>query len=352
MKRLFAMLLLVPSLASADTELGVYGDVDGHAHTQGSRDSTTDSFSAASVELFAVARQGRWSFLSEINFEADDTNEFSMDVERLEVAYVHADWLRFVFGRFPVAMGWYSDAINHGAIFQLPATRAVMVSFEDEGGLAPSHSVGVHTDGRLAVADDHIRYDVELGNGRAADLDTVQSNHDENRAKSLNVRLRYEPGGALDGLLVGANVYFDSIDADDVSPDDKLPASPALHEWIYGAHAAYLEHGFHFVTETMMVRHVELGSGIVRTTYGTFVEAGHTFDKLTPFARYERVRYPAAGDPYYQRDAADSFDAVSAGIRHATNDNIALKLQATASKAPVPGSSVDYALTGQIAFGF
>ena len=347
--------LVASRVAHADTEFSLYGDTDGVVKTTGTRAGTADSFAAAKLDLFTTTTIARWSFLAETMFEAGSDNAYSLDVERVEVGYLYKDWLRIFAGRFHTAIGYYNDAFHHGAFFMVPVGRPTMVEFEDGGGLIPAHNIGVHADGRFELGDDHLRYDVEIANGRAADPLEIQNNHDGNRPKAVNVRLRYEFAGALEGLLVGGNLYFDSIPANTMaaSSETGFPFHfGPLHEWIVGAHAAYFEHEIHFVAEAMAIQHTELDTGVRHRTYAAFAEAGHTFDTLTPYVRYEWTRFPGEGDPYFLKTSVDGYTVASAGVKHNTTENIALKLQAGVTFFNRPGADPMLTLTGQLAFAF
>lgn len=336
---------------SEPAEISLYGDVDGVVKTTGTRTGTEDGFSAAKLELFTTKTVDRWLFLAEVMFEAGGENSFELDVERVEVGYLYRNWLRVLVGRFHTAIGYYNDAFHHGAYFMLPVGRPTMVEFEDGGGLIPAHNIGVHIDGRFGVGDDHVHYDLELANGRGADPLTIQNQHDTNRPKAVNLRVRYEPSGALDGLVVGGNLYFDSIPG----ATAEMTAGPALgpiHEWIVGAHAAYFEHELHFITEAMMIQHTVLDTGATHRTYAVFAEVGHTYDSVTPYVRYELTRFPDEGDPYYGKLGDDGYQAATVGVKHSTTDNIALKAQAGVTFSRAPGSDPLFTLTGQVAFAF
>lgn len=346
--------LLHASPARAESDLGLYGDINGTVATTGTRAGTEDGFNAAKLDLFWVSTAGRWSFLAEAMFEAGDENAFALDVERVQVSYLVREWLRVSAGRFHTALGYYNDAFHHGTYFMVPVGRPTMVEFEDGGGLIPAHNVGVHADGRFALGGDHLRYDLELANGRGSEAVMILDHHDTNRPKVANLRVRYEPGGALEGLVIGGNVYFDGIAG--ITPATAAgggpPARSAIHEWIFGAHAAYLERGVHFVAEAMLVQHTELDTGTAHRSYAAFGEFGRSYGDVTPYARYEWVQFPDEGDPYYQRAAGDGYQTVLVGVKHSTSENVALKAQAAATFSPAPGSDPLFTFTGQIAFAF
>src|SRR5450755_2778427 len=173
----------------------IYGDtqfrVQNHA-------AVHDSFATAHIDLFPTADVGKLSFLSEIFFEAGDSNEFSVDIERLQIAYLFSNWLRLRAGRTHTAFGYYNDTYHHGNLFELTTDRPYAVNFEDEGGLIGAHLVGVGIDGTFDTGAGSFRYDLETGNGRLGDVTAVALDHAEKDDKLVNLRLRWLP---IDGLI-------------------------------------------------------------------------------------------------------------------------------------------------------
>jgi hypothetical protein len=358
--RLGKAVWLVPALLLAggpafatDVNLNAYGDVDYVVQRQTDGTSVVNnSFMSPRLELFLTATQDRLAFLAETMFEVGDNNEFGVDIERVEVAYIFADWFRVRAGRFHTAIGYYNDAYHHGRYFQTTVDRPEMVRFEDEGGLIPAHSVGLHADGRVEIGRlGSIRYDVDLANGRGQKPDEVTNLTDPNNGKMVNARLRLEPS-VPDGLIIGGNVLVDSIDALTVASD---PTSPTvfIREMMLGAHVAYLENNIHLIAEYLRVSHAF--AGLTGITQAGFVEAGYTLGAFVPYARGELVRFPAPGllDPFYGQNllgARGSFRSAIAGLRFTASDYIALKLEGGYTKLDAGGSISTGAV--QCAFAF
>jgi hypothetical protein len=323
---------LVPALgwpararAGADLGFNMYGDVD--YIVEKSDGQATNSFMAPRVEVFYTATHERLSFLAEVMTEVDD-NEFHADVERVGVGFLFAEWLRVWVGRFHTAIGYYNDAYHHGRYFQMTTNRPQIVRFEDEGGLIPAHSVGLHLDGRLGMgAAGWLRYDADLANGRGAIAEEVTNLEDHNKGKAVNLRLRYEPA-LVEGLILGANLYLDSIDAAASDPLTMTPTTRHVGERILGAHLAYLEHNVQVIAEVLGIAHrSDIGTGITRTG---FAEAGYTLRDFTPYLRLEVARFPAVLDPFYATNKLalrGSFKGVLAGVRYTASEYIALKLE-------------------------
>lgn len=344
---LVAQVALARGVRATEVSLNLYGDIDYEVAHQ---TETTNSFESPRFEIFSTATEGRLSFLAETMFEVGDGNTFGVDLERVEVAYLFADWFRLHAGRFHTAIGYYNDAYHHGRYFQTTVDRPEMVRFEDEGGLTPAHSVGLHADGRLPLRRaGSLRYDVEIANGRGNTPDEVTNLVDHNNAKAYNLRLRFEPSFP-DGLIVGVNAYFDQISA--TAPDPILmPGVTRVGERIYGAHVVYLENNIHLIAEGLRVEH--RSDGMTGNTHAGFVEAGYTFASLTPYVRYEKVSFPSVLDPFYAQNKLGmrgSFWSILGGVRYLASENIALKVEGGRIK-PATGSATT-TVSFQCAFAF
>ena len=339
MSRLVALalaggVLAVPLSARAQLGINVYGDIGYQAEHATNPGRTANAFTASRLELFLQETQGRLAFLAETMFEVGGENafgvenEFGVDIERVEVAYLFSDYFRVRAGRFHTAIGYYNDAYHHGRYFQTTVDRPEMVRFEDEGGLIPAHSVGLHLDGRLPIGRaGSLRYDADLANGRGNTPDEVTNLNDPNNAKAYNLRLRIEPAFA-DGLIVGGNIYIDAINARDA----QTPAAPAIRvdELILGAHLVYLEHNVHLITEYLRVSHKVSATGYSGVTQAAFLEIGYVFGPLTPYARVQRVSFPSTLDLFYAQNVfgiLGSFYASVAGLRFEMSDYLAFKLE-------------------------
>ena len=126
-----------------------YGDVGWNASDlKGSK----NSFALGQFNLFITSHlTDKVSFLSETVVEADQrTNEFGVDVERLELIYAVNDHLNLQFGRFHTAIGYYNTAYHHSAFMQTALGRPFLFAFEDGGGILPVHSVGMSATGAVS----------------------------------------------------------------------------------------------------------------------------------------------------------------------------------------------------------
>src|SRR5262245_11009540 len=257
-----ASALAAGGAARADVTLNFFGDinyvVDHESHE--AEAATTNSFQAATLDVFATQTEGKFSFVGEMIAEALGTNSFEIDVDRLEVAYKPTSWLRFRAGRMRSAIGYYGDAYQNGKYFMTPVSWPAMYESDRADGVLPSHSIGVHGDVAYGLGENNgkITLDAEILNGRGHGLDDVPVFEDHNNTKALNFRLRYVGDGALAGLIVGSNMYIDDIPAHANEETDEGP-HPAIHELMLGGHVAYVTDNLHLVAELAWFRHREHG---------------------------------------------------------------------------------------------
>jgi hypothetical protein len=345
------------SARADEMPLAIYGDIDANYKND---NVNSESFSSPRIELFYSNSWDKLSFLSEIMFEADEDNTYVLDIERVQLAYIFAGWLRVAAGRFHTAMGYYNDAYHHGYYFVLPTERPTAVDFEDAGGLIPAHSVGLHFDGRVRLNTNlTLRYDIDVANGRGAPGEVTIA-FARKQMKAFNLRLRLELSNFLEGAVLGGNLYLDEIPANAGDPTTNADQIPfAMREIIGGAHAAYLGDKVHLIAEYSWIQHAEKDGG--RNTYNThyvFGELGYMLgDIWTPYARYEYTHFGSKADPFYAFNAAarGSYSRGTIGLNYLASEHLVLKLEASIQHFGDPvaeGARDVYTLASQCAYAF
>jgi hypothetical protein len=276
------------------------------------------TFYAPRLDLFGAAEVGRLSFLTEVMFEADH-NSISIDLERLQIAWLFKGWLRVRAGRTHVAWGYYNDAYHHGNLYELTTARPYTVEFEDSDGILLAHNVGLGVDGTIeAGRAGAFRYDVEVGNGRGRDITSVPMQYAETKQPAVNARLRWMP---VDGLIIGVNGMRDLIPGLQAAMPG-VPNRPDVLELVAGGHVVYLEHGVHLDVEGFAMWHAPTGGAAPSWIFGGFGELGYSIAGFTPYVRPEYVRFPAVQDVVFQYTAGSAQGALvgAASLYDATRD--------------------------------
>jgi hypothetical protein len=318
-----------------------------------------NSFFAPRIDLFGSADVGRLSFLTEVMFEGNHNN-IAVDVERVQLNYLLANWLRLHVGRSHLAWGYYMDTYHHGNLFELTTSRPYAIQFEDSSGIILAHNVGVGADGTFGDGAASFRYDVEVGNGHGADITSVQLEYAEQNQKSVNIRLRWMP---VDGLIIGINGLRDVIPTL-ASGVMGVPDRPRTEELVAGAHIVYTEHHFLIDIEGFAMRHNPVGSAS-DNIFGGFAELGYSIGAFTPYLRPEYIRFPASPDIVYQYTEGDAQGLTGSGasVYSATRDfadlrvgikwmpipQLALKLEGERLSHDAQDQEI---ATAKVAFGF
>jgi hypothetical protein len=295
-------------------QLRGYADVGWNTSDQ---KGSTNSFALGQFNLFIRSRlTDKASFLSETVVEADPgTNQFGIDLERLELIYNVSDRLNLQFGRYHTAIGFYNTAYHHSALMQTALGRPFLFDFEDHGGILPIHSVGMSATGIISNKLG-LHYIAEIGNGRnpRSDVNPVQNVTDDNNGKAFNLGFFVRPD-RLPGLQFGFSNYHDHV-----TP----PGKPNVTENILAAHIIYQNSSFEFLNEAVVLRHSIDHTNLTTNIPGFYSQISRRFGNYRPYFRYEYVNVPGS-DPLYSDVAL--VHGPKAGLRFDLNDFTALKAE-------------------------
>jgi hypothetical protein len=302
-----------------------FGDVTFHGSDQKAAiqnptplNASNTSFSLGQLNLFVTSDiSDKFSYLSEIVFEAGEDNVFGVDVERMLLQYNPSDYLNIAVGRYHTAIGYYNTAYHHSTWLQTATGRPFLFQFEDSGGILPIHNVGVSVSGLIPSGRLGLHYVAEVGNGRASRSplsEPVQNVVDENNGKAVNVALFARPD-AIRGLQLGFSVYHDGLQ----------PANaPHIGELIFDAHAVMERPNFEWLNEALLIRHAQQGVSHVYDTPGFYTQISKRFGSYRPYFRYQYVNesdtepmFPNVGLQY----------GPSVGLRYDASEAVAVKFQ-------------------------
>lgn len=295
-------------------QLRGYGDVGWN--TSDLKDSK-NSFVLGQFNLFITSRlTDKATVLAETIIEAEPrTNDFGIDLERLELIYAVNDHLNLQFGRFHTAIGYYNTAYHHSAFMQTTLGRPFLFDFEDGGGILPVHSVGMSATGTVS-SKLGLHYIAEIGNGRnpRTGVDPVQNISDDNNGKAFNLGFFVRPNW-LPGMQFGFSNYHDHV----------TPAGKAnVTENILAAHVIYQNSRFEFLNEGVLLRHSVQGSVVAANTLGFYSQLSRRFGDYRPYFRYEYVNVPVKDPLYFD---VGLLHGPKAGLRYELNDFTAFKIE-------------------------
>jgi hypothetical protein len=309
--------------------------------------SAHNTFQAGEFDLFMSSKLSeRLSFVSELVVGSDPTNEWGLDIERLQLTYKRNKYFEISGGRYHTAIGYYNTAFHHGTWFQTATGRPFMYFFEDSGGLLPVHNVGVTTTGLVPGTDKlGLHWVAEGGNGRSSNpfAAPVQNFLADKNHKAYNFAGYIAPEWAR-GLQIGTSYYRDRM----------VPVGiPHVEQDIRSVYAVYITPTWEFMNEAVELNnHIDGQQHVYRTPMG-YTQLSRKFGMYRPYVRYQYVNSPE-GDPV--NIYTGRYTGPSVGLRVDFADYAAFKLQYNRlyqhSITPVLDSATANGLDAQIAFTF
>jgi len=279
------------------------------------------TFFTGAFNLFMTSRlSDRFSVLGELIFEFDPSNGVHTDLERAEFHYTPSDYFNLTAGRFHTSIGYYNTAYHHASWLIPTATRPFLFAFEDQGGILPTHNVGLSANGAIPSGPLGLHYVAEVGNGRASITTTaassVQVQQDDNSHKSWNLAAFSRPA-ALPGFQIGASVYGDRL----------YPTGlPKISEYIMDGYITYHPSRFEFTNEFVEIRHALVGTNTVFHTPGFYSLLSKDVGRgVKPYLSWEYLNV-AKREPLYG-NSIGLRHGPSTGIRYDFTDFAALKLE-------------------------
>ncbi|MCP4460560.1 MAG: hypothetical protein GY816_21440 [Cytophagales bacterium] len=210
-----------------------------------------------------------------------------MDVERVIIKYEVDYFLNLKLGKIHTPLGYLNNAYHHGALLQPIISRPLLVKFEDEGGILPIHSTGLWVSER-DIGPLSFGYDFTVGNGIGPNNPVA----DDNDNKSFSFGAHIKP---MEYLEVGVSTYYDKLEIGELSLNGSL-LSEALDNSMLVGHLAYTSLGFESIGEYDLITN-ETNSDKVKTK-AYFIYAGYNFEKITPYLRYDNLKF-GKSEPYY-----------------------------------------------------
>lgn len=279
----------------------------------------TSSFRTGEFDLFVTSQlSDSLSFLSEMVFSTDPTNNFGVDLERYQLTYRPIKYFEISAGRYHTAIGYYNTAYHHGTWFSTATGRPFMYYFEDSGGPLPVHEVGLTTTGYVPSGKFNIHWIAEIGNGRAdaGSLfgDGVENFASDRNRKDINFALFTRPEW-IPGLQAGASFLT----------GDLAPAGlPRVNQTVSSAYVVFIDSKWEFLNEAVLLHHQVTDGGRSYNSPLGYTQLAYRINKYRPYFRFQEVNIPN-NDPV--SPFTGRYEGPSAGIRMDFFDYAALKIQ-------------------------
>lgn len=293
---LFIAVFLLNAGSSNAFEFKGFGDV---TYTESTASGVEGGFALGQLNFYvSQPLDDRTDVLVDFVIESEDTGEFIVDLERAQISYIFNDILKVRAGRFHNLLGYWNTAYHHGSQLQTSIDRPLFLEFEDDGGILPTHIVGLWAAGRTNTGSGVFNYGIMLGNGskvHAAEALDPNNIGDDNGNKAISLRVGFEPN-AMEGLGLGFSFYNATVSGFDATDTEVMRVKQNL----IGFDVTYFAHNLELLGEYYIIKDEDdFGGGQKYSSSAYYVQAGYSIGKLTPYARFEDMSLDEDGDPYF-----------------------------------------------------
>ena len=346
-----SMLLMGGQVVRAD-EGGVplhgFADVGGgYSTSKTPADMKVKNFYAGVIDLYLTPEfSDNVKSLIEIALETNkDTQQYALDVERLQIGYVFGDYLTLNAGRFHTPYGYWNTAFHHGAQMQTTIYRPRFLDFEDGGGILPAHSVGLWGSGSARLGAGRFLYDLYASNGsRLTDgfsgatggtngpsvLD-YQAKRADKPQPSFGGRFAYAFGGNLDGLTVGTHAFQYRVNYNtDTGTTSDTNADQSYMVNMVGGYVVYDENKIEFASEFYHFIDKNLrdqGAKNITSNAGYAMLGYAVSPKWKPYYRFESTKLAQQDGYFAGQEHGVSYIRHLAGLRYDVNPRTSLKAE-------------------------
>lgn len=157
-----------------------------------------------------TADGARLRFFTELELQG---NKIAGEIARLQAGWRLDSQTTLWVGRFHGPQGYWNSQFHHGVYFQTSISRPEIETFDDEGGVLPSHIIGLQLDGTRPVGGEgSVRFEVGAGVVGALTADGLEPpvilGPQRDTGPTVGMRVSYSPTAGEPtsfGLFLGRN---------------------------------------------------------------------------------------------------------------------------------------------------
>jgi hypothetical protein len=278
---------------------------------------STKSFNIGDFDLYTNTRlSDRWSMLGEMLVSSDFSNEFGVEMDRLLLTYKRNQYFKISFGKYATSLGYYTNEFHRAQYFQTGVGRPIMYADEDNGGILPTHNIGITSTGLIPSGSLGLHWVAEVANGRSSTNPEVplQNFVDEGNGKAIDFALYAQPE-KLSGFRTGFSVYHDILHPH---------ALPQIDQTIFTLHAVYVGSKLEFLNEGALLRHSLKDQSQVFYDPTIYSQFSWRFGKTRPYFRYDYENI-SANEPVF--GSLGRRNGPSIGVNQHLSNYVILKVQ-------------------------
>lgn len=303
--------------------------------------NSKSGFQMANVDFYFAPNFGdQLKAIMELNLEYTDQGVLTYDLERFEIGYTFNDLVNIWAGRFHTPYGEWNTAFHHGHFIQTSIDRPRFVAFEDQGGVMPSHTIGVMESGTARVnGGDRVSYDFFVGNGSriipASDGNTLgialgnqlefNPVGDDNGNTAYGGRVSYQFNNTFTLGAHGLSEVVDTYDGNNVRLNStKLNMLGAFYLLEWNDWESIGEY-YRFKNDDKFGAN---GTNGTHNSWAAFAQVSYTFGNIwTPYARIEKAELDQTDNYFASLASGRTYTRQVLGLRWDFNKAAALKFE-------------------------
>ena len=263
-----------------------------------------------------------------------DPEEGLIDLERFHVGYIFVDAIKIRTGRFHTPLGFWNISYHHGAQLQPTIDRPEILKFEDDGGVLPTHTIGINAVGRFKAGDSVFMYDIMLGNGDQIIEDDNNDillypnvDSDNNSNKSIAFSFSAKPG-FLQNLKVGISGNYQRVHSKEGLLVDGSPVDIDILQTIIVPAFLFNVNGFEIGGDYFYIRNKDKnGIDEDKINNGYYILLTYSLnEQWMPYVLTES-RNVEAGDKYFSALSSGDLNETIVGIKYNTNYRSCIKAE-------------------------
>lgn len=269
------------------------------------------------------------SILIDLVFETID-NSYAADLERVQITYDVNEYLQITSGKFHTPYGYWNTAFHHGLQIQTSILRPKFIAFEDRGGVLPSHSVGVMSEGFI----NDFSYNAYVTSGFAIKNDPstptskgiISTNNGEG-----------QDGNKLFGLTLAYNMEDTKVGVHSFYQKVNIFNNTSTDVFMYGAFFAMESQNIELYSELYLFSNKN-SEGQFKNKYlqsrAFFVQLAYEYKSFKPYARIETAHYNE-NDFYFSAQnltTGKSYDRAALGIAYEIAQDATIKVATIANR--------------------
>lgn len=333
MKRTLSVLILIAVILLLNISSGYafefkgFADVSFTKGTEGAEYRNGD-FVFGELDLYFAQTIENIDILMELVIE----DGVKVDMERLTIGYTFNDALKVRMGRIHTPLGFWNTTYHHGVQLQSTILRPDFLKFEHDGGILPTHIVGLYISGRAQTAVGAIEYGTVVANGprvtgsEEGDANVLFPNNieDNNNGKAVALHAAISPD-AVPGLKVGLSGHVARVQNDEDAIIDVDHPAVDIGQTIIGAAVTYSRENVDLAGEYFSIKDEDNELGGSYTNDGYYGLITYTFkDRWVPYLMYEDMSVDGV-DPYIRSLDARDVTKLTLGLRYNINYRSSLK---------------------------